>query len=95
MGLLSGIILAPLLAAVVLLVVPNRSRGAVRLVSLLGATTSLLGSIKVAFRYDIEVGGVQMREELALLPDLGIAWKLGVDGWGVSLLLRESGPPGP
>ncbi len=87
MGLLSGIILAPLLAAVVLLVVPNRSRGAVRLVSLLGATTSLLGSIKVAFRYDIEVGGVQMREELALLPDLGIAWKLGVDGWGVSLLL--------
>jgi NADH-quinone oxidoreductase subunit M len=87
MGLLSGIILAPLLAAAVLLVVPNRSRGAVRLVALLGATTSLLGSIRVAFRYDLAVGGVQMREELALLPDLGIAWKLGVDGWGVSLLL--------
>ena len=48
MGILSLIILAPLLAAVVLLVVPNKSRGAVRLVSLLGATVSLIGSVRVA-----------------------------------------------
>ncbi len=87
MGILSLIILAPLAAAVVLLVIPNKSRAAVRLVSLLGASVSLLGSIKVALDYDIALGGVQMRESVPIIAELGIAWKLGVDGWGVSLLL--------
>jgi len=41
----------------------------------------------VACQYDMEAGGIQFREHIALLPDLGIAWKLGVDGWGVALLL--------
>ena len=87
MGLLSVIVLAPMIAAFVLLIIPDSSRGLVRLVSLLGATVSLVGSIVVACQYDLAQGGVQMEEKLALIPRMGINWHLGVDGWGVSLLL--------
>ena len=87
MGLLSLIILAPVVAAALLLFVPDKSRGAVRMISLAGATTSLVGSLIAAFRYDLAVGGVQLREQIDLIPSLGIAWKLGTDGWGIALLL--------
>jgi len=87
MGLLSVIVLAPMAAAVALLVVPDRSRGTVRLVSLLGAVVSLVGSLVAALRYDLGVGGVQLREQLDIIPQLGIAWKLGADGWSIALML--------
>ena len=87
MGLLSLIVLAPLIAAVILLVIPDSSRGLVRLVSILGSTVSLIGSLIVAHRYDLGQGGVQMEEKIAVIPRMGINWHLGVDGWGVSLLL--------
>ena len=87
MGLLSLIVLAPLAAAVALLLVPDSSRGTVRLISLLGATTSLAGSLVAALRYDLGLGGVQLREQLDVVPQLGITWKLGADGWSIALLL--------
>lgn len=87
MGLLSLIVLAPLIAAIILLVIPDSSRGLVRLVSILGSTVSLIGSLIVAHRYDLGQGGVQMEEKIAVIPRMGINWHLGVDGWGVSLLL--------
>ena len=87
MGLLSLIILAPLAAAVLLLLIPQDNRGAVRLVSLAGASTSLVGSLVAAFRYDLALGGVQLREQIDIVPSMGIAWKLGADGWGIALLL--------
>ncbi len=87
MGLLSLIVLAPMVAAIALLFIPSASRAVVRLVSLAGAMTSFVGSLIVVSRYDLEAGGIQLREQLDLVPSLGISWKLGVDGWGVSLLL--------
>jgi NADH-quinone oxidoreductase subunit M len=87
MGILSIIVLAPMAAAVILLLIPDRSRGLVRLVAILGATVSLVGSIVAAFRYDLAENGVQMAEKIPLIPRMGIHWHLGVDGWGISLLL--------
>ncbi len=87
MGLLSVIILAPLIAAALMLLVPDKSRGAVRAIALAGASTSLVGSLLAAFRYDLSVGGVQLREHVEIVPSMGIAWKLGADGWGIALLL--------
>jgi NADH-quinone oxidoreductase subunit M len=87
MGLLSLIVLAPLVAAASLLMVPDRSRGTVRMIALAGALVSLAGSLLAAGAYDLGTGGVQLREQLDVLPSLGIAWKLGADGWGIALLL--------
>ena len=58
-----------------------------RIVALLGAGVSLVGSVVVAFQYDMGVGGVQMLNSYPIVPSLGINLTLGVDGWGVSLLL--------
>jgi NADH-quinone oxidoreductase subunit M len=86
-SLLSSIVAMPFVAALVLLFVPERSRLAVRMIALLGAGYSLLASVWVALRYDLALGGFQMEESREIVPSLGIALRLAVDGWGVSLLL--------
>ncbi len=83
MGLLSLTVLSPMVAAVCLLFIPSVSRAVVRLVSLCGAGVSLVGALLVTARYDLAVGGIQLREQWDVVPSLGISWKLGVDGWGV------------
>ena len=85
--LLALTVAAPALAAAVLIFVPNSARLAVRLVSLAGASASLVTSIWVALIYDRGQGGLQLGESWPLVPSLGIHLKLAVDGWGVPLLL--------
>ena len=87
MPILSLIVLAPFLAAVVLLLLPERSKYAIRVVSIAGAAVSLALSIYVAATYDMAAGGYQMHESFKLVPSLNINYSLAVDGWGVSLLL--------
>ncbi len=84
---LSLIVWAPFAAALVLLLLPSRAANAIRLVAVTGAGTSLAGAIAVTVLYDRAAGGVQFREFVPLVPSLGISYDLGVDGWGVSLLL--------
>ena len=84
---LETIIAAPFLAAIVLLFVPAGALGMLRWVSALGAGVSLLTSVWVAAAYDLGTGGVQFQSTWPVIPSLGIALRLGVDGWGVSLLL--------
>jgi formate hydrogenlyase subunit 3/multisubunit Na+/H+ antiporter MnhD subunit len=51
--LLAVTIAAPAIAAAVLLMVPQSSRLALRVVSLIGAIVALLASIQIAFTYEI------------------------------------------
>lgn len=85
--LLSIVVAAPFVAAVILLVVSAKCGALVRLVALAGAVVSLAGSIVVANEYDLTRGGLQLHERYPLVPSLGIDIHLAVDGWGVSLLL--------
>lgn len=85
--LLAITIAAPALAAAALIFVPNSARVAVRMISLVGSVISLATSIWVAFLYDRTLGGLQLAETFPLVPSMGIHLKLGVDGWGVPLLL--------
>ncbi|MBM4366249.1 MAG: NADH-quinone oxidoreductase subunit M [Deltaproteobacteria bacterium] len=84
---LSITVLAPLLAAAILLLVPASSRGTTRVLSAAASLVSLWGAIEVSLAYNLHEGGLQLRETLPLVPSLGINWDLAVDGWGVSLLL--------
>ena len=84
---LSLIVLSPLVAAVVLLFVPAASRGTVRVLTVASTLVSLLGAVVVAHGYDLALGGLQFRERVAIVPSVGIAYDLAVDGWGVALLL--------
>ncbi len=85
--LLSVIVGAPFLAALVLLLVDDKSRLLVRLVSVSGSVIPLLGAIEVLRTYDMAKGGLQRAEAFPLVPSLGIQLSLAVDGWGVSLVL--------
>lgn len=85
--LLSITVAAPFVAALVLLIVPNRMRLAMRIVSLIGASISLGGAVTVARRYDAQLGGMQLGEDWPLVPRLGIHLHLAADGWSVALLL--------
>ncbi|MBN2800706.1 MAG: NADH-quinone oxidoreductase subunit M [Deltaproteobacteria bacterium] len=84
---LSLIVFAPFLAALVLIFLPAGQKMAIRLVSLVGATVSLVGSLLVAVDFDKAKMGFQFEEIYPLVPSLGIHYHLAVDGWGVALLL--------
>lgn len=84
---LSLIVAAPFVAALILLFLPPKQYALIRLTSALGALVSLLGSFYVAFLYNSQAGGLQLAEVYPLVPSLGIEIRLAVDGWGVSLLI--------
>jgi len=88
--LLSTIVAAPFVAAFLLFFVPARSRTTTRIIAVASTLVSLVGSIRVATLYDLSGPVYQLREKYPLLPSLGIHLDLGVDGWGVSLLLLTS-----
>lgn len=81
------IVAAPALAALILLGVPARLKWATRIISLIGASISLVGSIIVAVDYDRSAAGLQLPWTLPVVPSLGIHLSLAVDGWGATLLL--------
>ena len=85
--LLSIIVGAPLVAAMLVLLMPESARRAVRVTSLGGALVSLAGSLSVLTSYDLRVGGLQRVERYPFVPSLGIDLSFAVDGWGVSLVL--------
>lgn len=84
---LSLIVAAPFLAAVVVAFLPKDAKLAIRLVALAGASVSLLGSILVAVGYDRQALGFQFEEKLVLVDSLGITYHMAANGWSVVLLL--------
>ncbi|NOY24862.1 MAG: NADH-quinone oxidoreductase subunit M [Oligoflexia bacterium] len=86
---LSMIVFAPLVAAVVLLAIPTKSRTTTRIVAITSTLVSLVGSLRVAIGY-LPGGGYQFREHYPIIESIGINLDLGVDGWGISLLLLTS-----
>ena len=90
MGVLSLITLTPLFMAACILVIPSVSKGLIRLLSLVATLVVFAGSVYVSIQYQPTFGGIQFREYTPLLPALGIAWKLGIDGWGIALTVFAS-----
>jgi NADH-quinone oxidoreductase subunit M len=81
---LSLIVFTPLLAAVVLMVLPERARISIRVTSISAAALSLALSC-VAVKHFL--AGDPLRETLPLIPRLGISYSLYSDGWSSVLLL--------
>ncbi len=84
MPVLSIVVFAPLVAAVVLMLLPRGSRVAIRLISIAAASISLVGSLVATSHF---LGGTPLRESLPLVPALGINYALAADGWSVVLLV--------
>jgi NADH-quinone oxidoreductase subunit M len=80
-------ILAPFAAAAVILVLPQRAKLAVRIISLIGALIPCATSLLLLSGYDASVSGYQFVSAIPLIPTLGLSWHMGVDGIAVPLVV--------
>jgi len=84
---LSLAIFIPLLAGLIILLLPARFKSWVRGIALGAAAITLLLSIIIYARYDTAAGGYQFIEHLPWVPALGISYYVGVDGISAPLVL--------
>lgn len=84
---LSVIIFTPLVAGLVILLLPAGRKTEVKATALAAALLSFLLSLWVYFSYDFTAGGYQFLEKAPWLPALGIQYYLGVDGISTPLVL--------
>jgi NADH-quinone oxidoreductase subunit M len=84
---LSVIVFTPLVAGMLILLIPADRKTEVRVTALAAATIALFLSIWVYFSYDTAAGGYQFVEKIPWLPALGISYHVGVDGMNTPLVL--------
>ncbi len=84
---LSVTIFTPLLAGLIILLLPAGRKSEVKVTALAAASLSLLLSIWVYFSYNVAAGGYQLQEHMAWLPALGISYSLGIDGISAPMVL--------
>jgi len=85
---LSVIVFTPVVAALIILMIPARRKTAVRSVALAAASFALLLSLWVYIQYLTQhMTGYQFIEQYNWLPALGISLKFGVDGMSAPLVL--------
>jgi NADH-quinone oxidoreductase subunit M len=84
---LSIITFIPLVAALIMLMIPAQRKNEVRAVALISAVFALILSAWVYFTYDQAAGGYQFIERYDWLPALGISLYFGVDGMSTPLVL--------
>src|SRR4030066_1965616 len=84
---LSVIVLTPIIAGMLILLIPSDRKNEVRVLALAAAIIALFLSGWVYFNYDISAGGYQFLEKYNWLPQLGISYYVGVDGMNAPLVL--------
>jgi NADH-quinone oxidoreductase subunit M len=81
---------APFVSALLIMFTARRRPLLVRWISVAGAAVSLVASLWVYWAYDRAAAGFQFREELPLVPSLGISYLAGVDGISALMCLLTS-----
>ncbi|NPV91633.1 MAG: NADH-quinone oxidoreductase subunit M [Firmicutes bacterium] len=84
---LSVILLAPVLAAIAIVFIPREEKWVIKTVSAIAMLCVLALSIFVYLSYDYHAGGMQFREMVPWITDLGVSYSLGVDGISLPLML--------
>jgi NADH-quinone oxidoreductase subunit M len=84
---LSVITFTPLVAGLIILMIPAQRKNQARAVALAAAMFALILSAWVYFTYDQSAGGYQFIEKYDWLPALGISLYFGVDGISAPLVL--------
>ncbi len=83
---LSVILLTPLAAALLLCFFSRKSHFAIRIVAAAAMSFSFMLAVAAYFGYDLAVGGMQYKECVPWIGDLGVSYALGVDGISLPLL---------
>jgi NADH-quinone oxidoreductase subunit M len=86
-GYLAWIMLAPFIAALIIMVVPRRWPWVIRAVAVIGSGISLVLSLMVFAGYDWQTDGFQFGESYDWIPEFGIRVRLAVDGISAPMVL--------
>ncbi|NJD02204.1 MAG: NADH-quinone oxidoreductase subunit M [Ruminiclostridium sp.] len=84
---LSMILLAPVIGAILLLFIPQGKDRAIKATALGFSTISLILSFIVYIGYDPKAAGLQFTENILWVKSFGISYSLGVDGLSVPMVL--------
>jgi NADH-quinone oxidoreductase subunit M len=84
---LSVITFTPIVAALLLLLMPANRKNETRAIALAAAAFALILSLWMYFSYDQSAAGYQFIEKYSWLPALGISLHFGVDGISAPLVL--------
>ena len=87
---LSVIMLAPVIGALVILLMPEKEEKLIKITAAVAASVSLILSITLFVLYDKSVGGMQFVESIPWVDYLGIAYTVGVDGLSLPMVLLTS-----
>src|SRR5437867_9353836 len=79
----------PLLAAIVLTLVPRNYRFVIRIVALLTTLISLILAVTLFLKFDAApaVDGYRFQQSVSWVKSLGISYHVGVDGINLGLIL--------
>jgi NADH-quinone oxidoreductase subunit M len=86
-GYLSVIVIAPFIAALLIMATPRRWPGVIRAIAAISSGLTLVLSLLVFYGYDWQVAGFQFQERYDWIPELGIQLSFGVDGISVPMVL--------
>jgi hypothetical protein len=81
---------APFVAALAVMFFARRNPLLVRLLSLAGASVSLVASLWIYVTYDRVAAGFQFQESLPLVPSVGISYLFALDGMSALMCLLTS-----
>ena len=88
---LSTLIWLPLLAAVIIFLIPAKaSDNKIKLTALVFSLASLVVSLLTVWRYDLPTQGIQLREFLSWIEVLGLNYNLGIDGLSLPLIVLSN-----
>ena len=84
---LTLIMVVPIIGALLILLIPAERDDAIKLTAAAATFIPLLLSVVVFFSYDRSVGGFQFQEKTTWIPQYGIGYHLGIDGFSAPQLI--------
>ncbi len=86
-GILTLLLVIPLIGAALLLFVPRRHNAVLWVVALVATGGEFLCSLELLNRFDARIGDLQLIERVPWLPGFGIQYLVGIDGISLFLIL--------
>ena len=87
MGILSVLLLTPVIGILVLALMPRENVKQIRLLANLFALTAFLLSCWLVFSYNLQDAGMQFDQQFIFNPKLGTAFALGIDGISLPMVV--------
>ena len=88
--LLTLLVLCPVAGLLAILLIPGPRKTAIRVAAALSGLAASVVTGWIAFRFDRQLPGYQLVEQVPWLPSVGIEYHVGVDGISLALLVLTS-----